>query len=88
MLCWDCEVKIMYQVLNNGRPADCNEFNVLSSLNQSIYINFDDAKRYAMKWVHEEDYDNVDWNNLKPNVPVDYDGCGDTLEIRNLSKRK
>ena len=70
----------MYQVLDNGKPADCFHCNVHESWNKSTYSTFEEALEYARDWLGRYGIGVV----LKPNTPWDYSGYGDIIEIREV----
>ena len=69
----------MYQVLCNGRPADCYNHDVHQSWNKSVYFTFEEAVEYAKDWLGHYGIGIV----LKLNTPCDY-GEGDIIEIREV----
>ena len=71
--------RIMYQVFDNGKPADCLHCKVHESWNKSAYDTFEEALEYANKWLGM--YGGV---VLKLNTPWDYSGYGDMIEIREV----
>jgi hypothetical protein len=70
----------MYQVFDNGKPADCFHCNVHESWNNSVYDTFEKALEYANKWLGFFGSGVV----LKLNTPWDYSGYGDMIEIREV----
>jgi hypothetical protein len=71
----------MFQVFDCGKPADCLHCNVHKSWSKSIYETFDEAKEYAYKWLGAFSVSvGSNWDGR----PVDYDGYGDMIEIRNV----
>jgi hypothetical protein len=73
----------MFQVFDNGRPADCNNHKVHPTWNKSMYDSFEEAQQYCHQWLGE--YANC--TPLKPNQKINYSGWGDTIEIREVSTR-
>lgn len=71
----------MFQVFDNGRPADCNNHKVHPTWNKSMYDSFEEAQQYCHQWLGE--YANC--TPLKPNQKINYSGWGDTIEIREVS---
>ena len=69
-----------YQVLDTGKPANCFNYNVSKSWDQSTFDNFEDALAYANNWLGDV-YGPVE---LKVNIPWGYSGYGDTIEIREV----
>ncbi len=72
---------IYHQVFDNGKPADCMHCNVHGSWDKSSYPTFAEAKAYAIRWLGP--YSNAiefEWDGS----PIDYDGCGDMIEIRTV----
>lgn len=69
-----------FQVLDNGKSADCHGFPVHPSWNKSLYDTFDEALKYAWKWLG----DKTGGPLLKVNTPWEYSGYGDTIEIREI----
>lgn len=72
----------MFQVLDNGKPADSSEYPSLKGhgWNNSIFQFFEAAEAYAMLWLGK-------YSACAPDVPdkkIDYTGCGDTIEIKSL----
>lgn len=71
-----------YQVFDGGKPAE-----LAASIlwNNSVYNTFDEARKYAWKWLG--DYggssDGETGYPLVVNVPWDY-GYGDMIEIREI----
>jgi hypothetical protein len=71
----------MFQVLDNGKPADCFHCGVHESWNKSSYPTLKEAKFYALRWLGDFCYCiKPDWNGS----PVNYDGYGDMIEIREV----
>lgn len=72
--------KIMkYHVFYGNRPAKYSNIN--SSWKNNVFDNFEDAEEYAQNWLGSFDPGK---NILKPNIPYDYDGYGDMIEIRTV----
>jgi hypothetical protein len=69
-----------YQVLNNDKPADCNNFKVHDSWVESKFDTFEKAHDYALKWLGGYNTGIV----LQLNVPFDFTGCGDTIIIKEI----
>ena len=76
----------MFQVFDGGKPADCHHHKVHSSWDNSIFPTFDEALCYARKWgaPYCGSYDGSEGIQLEVNVPYDYSGYGDMIEIRHL----
>lgn len=68
-----------YRVFDNENPA---EFPELGDWNKSIFDTFEEAKEYAKLWMGEFIHSAIE--NLQLNVPVTYNGYGDTIEIREI----
>lgn len=73
-----------FQVFENGKPCDNVGFPTLHAeygWGNSKFETFEAAQEYAKHWLG-------DWKGIVPsmkvNVPIDYDGYGDTIEIRKL----
>lgn len=89
-----------YQVLDGSRLADHKLFSTKSHFTSeknyklfkktwgnSIFDTFEKAREYAWKWIGPEWGGSVDGKkgcDLKPNVPLDYSGYGDFIEIREI----
>jgi len=72
----------MYQVYDNGRLADLtNSGNQDSIWQHPVCETFEQALQYAEQWLGD-----LAGINLKPNVPVDYSGYGDMIEIRKIEE--
>jgi hypothetical protein len=71
----------MYQVLENGKPCDCNHHKVHSSWNKSSYSTFEEAQEYAMKWLGEYAPPK---GTLKLNTAYHYTGSDDYIEIKEI----
>lgn len=73
----------MFQVLDNGRPADMIEHPILKNhmWATSIFNTFDEAQIYAQCWLGIFRA----CAPYKPNTKTKYNGMGDTIEIREFS---
>lgn len=60
-----------YHVLENGKPAKYSDWD------NNIFDTFHDALMYARYWFG-------DCSHLEPNKPWDFNGYGDTVEIREV----
>lgn len=67
-----------YQVLASGKPAEIHE----PFFTNSIYDTFEEAKQYAKNFFGE--WFPPDETKIKLNIPFEYNGYGDTIEIRGL----
>lgn len=78
----------MFQVLENGKPANHQSFpKVHPSWNKAEWETFEQAKIYAWKWLGDcagGSNDGTDGVELKLNTPYDYSGYGDIIEIREI----
>ena len=70
----------MYQVFDNGQPADYGHYDVPKSWGSSKFKIYQQAEDYARKWLGDF-YSGV---TLKPNKRIDYSGYGDYIEIREI----
>lgn len=76
-----------YQVFDNGRRADWTAFDhpTFLEFRKSWPIrefnSFEKAESYALKWLGDC---SPGVGVLKPNVPYDYSGHGDYLEIKEI----
>ncbi len=76
----------MFQVFDNGKPADNKHFPVAACWNKSQYSSFEEAYEYAKDWLGhyayslEESIHKVDWK-------IPYGGCDDYIEIREVRER-
>lgn len=68
-----------FQVFDTGKPAQFPYCEVSEEWDNSIFNTFSSAKEYALRWIGYREVD------LKPDVPFDYSGLGDTIEIRTIS---
>lgn len=83
-----------YQVFDNNKPADYKHCKVHNSWSNSKFHTFGAAFEYACKWLgnHNKilidlyDEDNKTQSEYVSliNVPIDYSGYGDTIEIREV----
>jgi len=74
-------METLFQVFDNDRPADCFNHEVHKSWEQSKFKTFDEALEYARNWLG---YPEGDIPPLELNVPWDYSGYGDKIEIREV----
>lgn len=65
-----------FTVLENGKPAIIPNSSVW---NKCFYTEFGTALAYTIKWLN--DYATSLPENWQ-GEPIDYNGCGDTIEIR------
>jgi hypothetical protein len=72
----------MFGVYDNGKPASGVGFPVLKGggWDTHQFQTFEEAEKYAQNWLGL--YAGV---TLEVNKPVDYDGYGTTIEIREES---
>jgi hypothetical protein len=77
---------IKYQVFENDKPCDAANHKVHKSWNNSIFDSFNDALKYVYKWIGEyADPDSMTGSSgIKVNIPYDYSGYGDMIEIREI----
>ena len=68
-------------VLDNGKPAQTRFHKVDRSWNNCLFTTFEDAERYAISWLGVY---NPSFGTLELNVPYDYSGYGDMIEIKEL----
>ncbi len=75
----------MFQVFDNGKPADSNGFPYLANLGweNSRFYTLEDARDYAHKWLGMGIYGMFE---IGVNFPYDYSGYGDTIEIRQIEE--
>lgn len=70
----------MFQVLENGKPADCRYFNVSPDWECSQFDAFEDAEAYARVWLGEWGYG----LSLKLGEPCEYNNNGDKILIKQI----
>jgi hypothetical protein len=78
---------IKYQVLDNGRPADCHHQKVDKSWNRSMFDSYREALTYARKWLGDAwggSNDGTTGVVLKVDTSWEYSGYGDHIEIRRV----
>lgn len=70
-----------YGVYDNGKPASREGFPVLkgSGWETHRFQTVVEAQHYASQWLGQ-----FDVGTLMPGTPVDYSGCGDIIEIREM----
>lgn len=77
----------MFQVFDNGKPADEDGFPKLKEhgWETSKFETFAEAEKYALHWLGQ-------WapepGVLQLNIPYDYNGYGDTILIKDISIKK
>lgn len=72
-----------FQVLDNGRAADCTGFPTLHpSWESSIFDSLEEAQQYAAKWVSYPYPVPESSFGYLPNQPYDYSGYGDMIMIK------
>ncbi len=80
----------MYQVLENDKPADCKHCKVHDSWHTSKFATFEEALKYARKWLGQFGGSSDDsYSNgiiLEVNKPYLYSGYGDSIEIRETKE--
>ena len=67
----------MFRVYQDGKPADCRNFDVHKSWNCCEFENFEDAVVYVIKWAYPVDddtvysyaQDGIKSGYFKPNTP-------------------
>lgn len=69
---------IKFQVFDTGEPAEIRSSKIF---NNSVFDTFEEAQEYVTQWLG--------WpvsakNMLKLNVPIDYSGEKDTIEIKEV----
>ena len=75
----------MYGVFENNKPCDNKNHKVHPSWNNSVFETWDQALRYAYKWLGQfADAVKMEGPALEVNVPYDYSGYGDMIEIRKI----
>jgi hypothetical protein len=70
----------MFQVFDNNKPADKTGFSWATTWRNSKFQTFQEASKYADDWLGP--YAGM---VLKVNVPCDYTGLGDMIEIREVN---
>lgn len=65
-----------FQVFESGKPAQYPDCNVHPSWSNSIFNTWEDANKYANHWLGP--YGGI---ILISNIPHDFSGYGDTIEI-------
>lgn len=72
---------MVYQVLENGKPADSKSYPKLANLgwDNSTFESFEAALAYALKWLGC-----YAPKTLEVGIPYDYSGYGDTIEIKKV----
>lgn len=74
-----------YQVLDNGKPADHSSYpRIHPSWNCSKFDSYDEALAYVSRWLGNIDIEAVRNFPLELNKPYDFNGHGDTIEIREV----
>ncbi len=68
----------MFQVFDNDKPAEMKRSTLWAN---SVFQHFEDAHKYARRWIGPGREDCVP---DKPDKKVDYSGYGDTIEIKTL----
>lgn len=68
----------MFEVLDNGIPAKYPDYNVDPSWANNRFETYEEAMEYTNEWLGYPDLSA--W--LQVNTPFDYNGFGDTIEIR------
>jgi len=69
----------MYQVFDNGKPADCLHHDVAPCWSRSKFETFGEANTYANKWLG---FDRAIGIILNLDEDWDYSGYGDMICIR------
>jgi len=75
---------MVFSVYDNGRPAKYPDSKVDPSWNNNTFDTFEEALEYAHMWLGPfgGSWDGMDGVVLELNVPWDYSGYGDVIEIR------
>jgi hypothetical protein len=74
----------IFQVLDNGMPADCYHHAVSELLTNSKFKTYPEAEAYARQWLGGIYSESV-FKSLKINIPVEnYNATGDSFEIREI----
>lgn len=75
-------MKKQYQVLNNGKPADCHHCPILHhSWNRSTFSTFKKAEKYLDRWLGSL---SPGKGFIKLNTPYPYSIYGDAVEIKEV----
>jgi len=74
----------MFEVFDNGKTADSRGFPSLSSIapESNKFDSFDSALEYATWWCGGKSDSTM--LPLLPDIPWDYSGYGDMIEIRTV----
>lgn len=75
---------IYYTVYDNGKPAKYPDCKVHPSWDNCNFSTIEEARIYAQKWLGSYGTG----LELIVNIPSDYSGEGDTIEIRELNTGK
>jgi hypothetical protein len=72
---------MMYGVFDNDNPASSANLKYLSNKcwQTHLFDTFEEAKTYANKWLGD-----FAGGELILNVPIDYSGFGDKIEIKEI----
>ena len=62
-----------YQVFQDGKPADCHNFDVHESWSKSTYNTFDDAVAYAHRWAYPSE--DSSYHKMEIDTPIDMSMC-------------
>jgi hypothetical protein len=74
----------MFQVFENNIPCEYPNHNVRKTWNNSKFKTFEEALKYADDWLGILSPLASLKDMIKLNVPYDYSGYGDKIEIREL----
>lgn len=71
-----------FKVYDNGKPAKYPECKVNKKWSNNSFDTFQEALQYAHHWLGDFSPCDVSDSPIQLNEPYDYDGCGDTIEIK------
>lgn len=76
----------MFQVFDNGVPADTAHCKVHHSWASSTFQTYEEALKYARMWIapYGGSYDGSQGLDIELDKPCDYNGMGDIIEIRSV----
>lgn len=72
----------MFQVFDNGKPAQYPDHKVHESWTRSAFTSFQEARDYAMRWLGE--WAPLDEDCIELGIPFDYSGLGDIVLVREI----
>jgi len=73
--------KITFEVFDGDKPAKYPDIKVHPSWSNNVFFSFVDAEAYALNWLGCY---SPGKGIIQPNVPYDYDGCGDCVTIKTI----